>query len=166
QAWNMTFSLYESFTAVPGELTEAARMYQLSAWQRFWRLEVPYGVPPLIWNMMMSVSAGCFFFVASEATPVSGESILLPGVGFYIATAITQRDLAAIGYALLAMLVVIVLYDQLLFRPLLAWSRKFRGDAGGEEYDVRPWFLLVMQRARFFDLLQSTVLALNRGLDR
>jgi NitT/TauT family transport system permease protein len=162
----MTFSLYQSFRTVPVELTEAARMYQLSAWQRFWRLEVPYGVPPLIWNMMMSVSAGWFFVVASEAITVSGESILLPGVGSYIATAITQRDLAAIGYALLAMLVVIVLYDQLLFRPLLAWSRKFRGDAGGEEYDVRPWFLLVMQRARFFDLLQSTVLALNRGLDR
>jgi NitT/TauT family transport system permease protein len=166
QAWNMTFSLYQSFRTVPVELIEAARMYHLSPWQRFWRLEVPHGVPPLIWNMMMSVSAGWFFVVASEAITVSGQTILLPGVGSYIATAIAERDLAAIGYALLIMLIVILLYDQLLFRPLLAWSRKFRGDADSEEYDVRPWFLLVMQRARLFDLLQSGVLALNRALDR
>src|SRR5207248_3950405 len=112
------------------------------------------------------VSAGWFFVVASEAITVSGQTILLPGVGSYIATAIAERDLAAIGYALLIMLIVILLYDQLLFRPLLAWSRKFRGDADAEEYDVRPWFLLVMQRARLFDLLQSSVLALNRGFDR
>jgi len=166
QAWNMTFSLYQSFRTVPVELTEAARMYHLSAWQRFWRLEVPYAVPPLIWNMMMSVSAGWFFVVASEAITVSGQTILLPGVGSYIASAITERDLTAIGYALLVMLIVILLYDQLLFRPLLAWSRKFRGDAGAEEYDVRPWFLIVMQRARFFDLLQFAMLTLNRGFDR
>ena len=166
QAWNMTFSLYQSFRTVPVELTEAARMYHLSAWQRFWRLEVPHGVPPLIWNMMMSVSAGWFFVVASEAITVSGQTILLPGVGSYIATAIAERDLGAIGYALLVMLIVILLYDQLLFRPLLAWSRKFRADTDTEEYDFRPWFLTVMQRARFFDLLQSTVLALNRGFDR
>jgi len=166
QAWNMTFSLYQSFRTVPVELTEAARMYHLSAWQRFWRLEVPYAVPPLIWNMMMSVSAGWFFVVASEAITVSGQTILLPGVGSYIASAITERDLTAIGYALLVMLIVILLYDQLLFRPLLAWSRKFRGDAGAEEYDVRPWFLIVMQRARFFDLLQLAMLTLNRGFDR
>src|SRR5256714_11364618 len=166
QAWNMTFSLFQSLRTVPAELTEAARAYHLSAWQRFWRLEVPYAMPPLVWNMMMSVSAGWFFVVASEAITVSGQTILLPGVGSYIAVAIAERDLHAIGYALLVMLVVILLYDQLLFRPLLAWSRKFRGDTDSEEYDVRPWFLLVMQRARFFDLLQSTVLALNRGLDR
>jgi NitT/TauT family transport system permease protein len=166
QAWNMTFSLYQSFRTVPVELTEAARMYHLSAWQRFWRLEVPHGVPPLIWNMMMSVSAGWFFVVASEAITVSGQTILLPGVGSYIATAIAERDLGAIGYALLIMLIVILMYDQLLFRPLLAWSRKFRGDTDTEEYDFRPWFLTVMQRARFFDLLQSSVLALNRGFDR
>ena len=110
----MTFSLYQSLRTVPVELIEAARMYHLSPWQRFWRLEVPHGVPPLIWNMMMSVSAGWFFVVASEAITVSGQTILLPGVGSYIATAIAERDLAAIGYALLIMLIVILLYDQLI----------------------------------------------------
>src|SRR5258707_12809583 len=166
QAWNMTFSLYQSLRTVPVELIEAARMYHLSAWQRFWRLEVPHAVPSLIWNMMMSVSGGWFFVVASEAISVAGQTIMLPGIGSYIATAIAERDLGAIGYAVLVMLVVILLYDQLLFRPLLAWSRKFRGEADSEEYDVRPGFLLVMQRARLFDLLQSGVLALNRALDR
>src|SRR5882724_9055432 len=162
QAWNMTFSLYQSLRTVPVELIEAARMYHLSAWQRFWRLEVPHAVPALVWNMMMSVSGGWFFVVASEAITVAGQSILLPGIGSYIATAIEQRDLGAIGYAVLVMLVVILLYDQLLFRPLLAWSRKFGGDAADED-DVRPWFLIVMQRARLFDLLQSSVLGLNRA---
>src|SRR5581483_8211453 len=160
QAWNMTFSLYQSLRTVPIELVEAARMYHLSAWQRFWRLEVPHAVPALIWNMMMSVSGGWFFVVASEANTVSGQTILLPGIGSYIATAIARRDLAAIGYAVLVMLIVILLYDQLLFRPLLAWSTKFKGDPGPEDDNVRPWFLIVMQRARLFDLLQSAVLNL------
>jgi NitT/TauT family transport system permease protein len=165
QAWNMTFSLYQSLRTVPSELIEAARMYHLSTWQRFWRLEVPHGIPALVWNMMMSVSGGWFFVVASEAITVSGQSIMLPGIGSYIATAINERNLGAIGYAVLVMLVVIILYDQLLFRPLLAWSQKFKGDPTGDEDNVRPWFLIVMQRAQFFDLLQSGVLTLNRGVD-
>jgi len=164
QAWNMTFSLYQSLRTVPIELSEAARMYHLSAWQRFWRLEVPHAIPQLVWNMMMSVSGGWFFVVASEAITVSGQTILLPGIGSYIATAITERELGPIGYAVLVMLVVILLYDQLLFRPLLAWSAKFRGEQGDEDV-VRPWFLLVLQRAQFFDLVHSGVLALNRGTD-
>jgi NitT/TauT family transport system permease protein len=165
QAWNMTFSLYQSLRTVPAELIEAARMYHLSSWQRFWRLEVPHGIPALVWNMMMSVSGGWFFVVASEAITVSGQSIMLPGIGSYIATAINERDLGAIGYAVLVMLVVIILYDQLLFRPLLAWSQKFKGDPGADDDYVRPWFLIVMQRAQFFDLLQSGVLMVNRGID-
>jgi NitT/TauT family transport system permease protein len=164
QAWNMTFSLYQSLRTVPSELIEAARMYHLSPWQRFWRLEVPHAVPGLVWNMMMSVSGGWFFVVASEAITVSGHSILLPGVGSYIATAIDQRNLVAIGYAVLMMLIVILLYDQLLFRPLLAWSRKFNADVGDED-NARPWFLMVMQRARLFDLLQSLMRGMNRGID-
>jgi len=165
QAWNMTFSVYQSLRTVPAELIEAARMYHLSPWRRFWRLEVPHAIPSLVWNMMMSVSGGWFFVVASEAITVAGQTIMLPGVGSYIATAIAQRDLAAIGYAVLVMFVVILLYDQLLFRPLLAWSRKFLADPSGEEENIRPWFLVVLQRARVFDLAQAGVLELNRLID-
>src|SRR4029079_15997988 len=99
-------------------------------------------------------SAGWFFVVASEAITVSGETILLPGVGSYIAVAIAKRDLAAIGYALLCMLIVILLYDQLLFRPLLAWSRKFLPEEAADEVYSRPWFLIFFQLARFFYFVQ------------
>jgi NitT/TauT family transport system permease protein len=165
QAWNMTFSVYQSLRTVPMELIEAARMYHLSPWRRFWRLEVPHAIPSLVWNMMMSVSGGWFFVVASEAITVAGQLILLPGVGSYIATAITQRDLAAIGWAVLVMFVVILLYDQLLFRPLIAWSRKFQGEPSPDADNIRPWFLIVLQRARLFDLVQLGVLAVNRMID-
>ena len=165
QAWNMTFSVYQSLRTVPAELIEAARMYHLSPWRRFWRLEVPHAIPSLVWNMMMSVSGGWFFVVASEAITVAGQTIMLPGVGSYIATAISERDLAAIGYAVLVMFVVILLYDQLLFRPLLAWSRKFLADPSDEGDNLRPWFLVVLQRARVFDLVQAGVLEVNRLID-
>jgi NitT/TauT family transport system permease protein len=165
QAWNMTFSVYQSLRTVPAELIEAARMYHLSPWKRFWRLEVPHAIPSLVWNMMMSVSGGWFFVVASEAITVAGQTIMLPGIGSYIATAINQRDLAAIGYAVLVMFVVILLYDQLLFRPLLAWSRKFQADPLADEDNVRPWFFVVLQRARLFDLVQAGVLEINRIID-
>jgi NitT/TauT family transport system permease protein len=165
QAWNMTFSVYQSLRTVPTELIEAARMYHLSSWKRFWRLEVPHAIPSLVWNMMMSVSGGWFFVVASEAITVAGQTIMLPGIGSYIATAINQRDLAAIGCAVLVMFVVILLYDQLLFRPLLAWSRKFQADPLADEDNVRPWFFIVLQRARLFDLVQAGVLELNRMID-
>jgi NitT/TauT family transport system permease protein len=165
QAWNMTFSVYQSLRTVPAELIEAARMYHLSPWQRYWRLEVPHAIPSLVWNMMMSVSGGWFFVVASEAITVAGQTIMLPGVGSYIATAISQSDLAAIGYAVLVMFVVIVLYDQLLFRPLLAWSGKFQADPSADQETVRPWFLIVLQRAQLFDLVQTGVLAVNRVID-
>src|SRR5476649_1046353 len=99
QAWNMTFSVFQSFRTLPGDLDEAARMYHLTAWGRFWRLEVPHAMPNLVWNMMMSVSGGWFFVVASEAITVSGHSIQLPGIGSYIAVAIEKQELTAIYYA-------------------------------------------------------------------
>jgi NitT/TauT family transport system permease protein len=146
----MTFSLYQSFSQVPHDLREAARMYHLTPWQSFWQLEVPFALPQLVWNMMMSVSGGWFFVVASEAISVSGNTVLLPGIGSYISVAIDQRDLSAVIYAIGAMLVIILIYDQLLFRPLLAWVQRFKvEEIGGEEIEA-PWFLVMLQRARIF----------------
>ncbi|MDB5879532.1 MAG: binding-protein-dependent transport system inner rane component, partial [Variovorax sp.] len=133
QAWNMAFSLYQSLRTVPAELREASDVFQLSGWQRFWRLEMPFAMPGLLWNMMMSMSGGWFFVVASEAISVSNQNIKLPGVGSYIAMAIEARDLGAIGWAIGGMLVGIVLYDQLFFRPLIAWADKFRFEEGSSE---------------------------------
>ena len=108
QAWNMAFSAYQGFRTVPAELKEAARVFKLSGWQQFWRLELPFATPGLLWNMMMSMSGGWFFVVASEAISVSNQNIKLPGIGSYIALAIEQRDLHAIAWAICAMLVGVV----------------------------------------------------------
>ncbi len=148
QAWNMTFSLYQSLRTVPHDLAEAAEMYHLSSWQRFWRLELPFATPPLIWNMMMSVSGGWFFVVASEAITVSGQNILLPGIGSYIAMAIAAKNLTAIGWAILTMLVGILIYDQLFFRPLVAWADKFKFESIPGEEIPSSWLLTHMQRSR------------------
>ncbi len=148
QAWNMAFSLYSSLKTVPNDLIEASEMFHLSPWQRFWRLELPWGMPGLVWNMMMSVSGGWFFVVASEAISVSGQNISLPGVGSYIALAIAEKNLAAIGWAILAVLAGIIAYDQLIFRPLVAWTDKFKVDSLPGEHAPESWLLTLMQRAR------------------
>ncbi len=173
QAWNMAFSLYQSLRTVPSELQEAAQVFQLSGWQRFWRLELPYAMPGLLWNMMMSMSGGWFFVVASEAITVSNQSIKLPGVGSYIALAIETRDLAAIGWAIGAMLIGILLYDQLLFRPLVAWADKFRFEEGGADLAPRSWLLSWLRRTQGMQRLagwsgqqlQRTLLLFRRRYD-
>src|SRR5258706_8363804 len=146
QAWNMAFSLYQSLKTVPAELREAAAVFRLSLWQRFWRLELPFAMPGLLWNMMMSMSGGWFFVVASEAISVSNQSIKLPGVGSYIALAIEAKDLRAIAWAIGGMLVGILLYDQLLFRPLVAWADKFRFEESGSEVAPQSWLLAWLRR--------------------
>ncbi len=153
QAWNMTFSLYGSLQTVPNDLIEASKMFHLSPWQRFWRLELPWAVPGLVWNTMMSVSGGWFFVVASEAISVSGQNIMLPGVGSYIALAIANKNLGAIGWAILTVLAGILVYDQLMFRPLVAWADKFKVDSLPGEQAPESWLLTLMQRARFFRTL-------------
>ena len=148
QAWNMAFSFYQSLRTVPAELSEAARSFRLSAWARFWRLEVPFGMPPLIWNMMMSMSGGWFFVVASEAISVGSTTVTLPGVGSYIALAITHKDLQAVGWAIAAMLAVILLYDQLLFRPLVAWADRFRFEQEPGGLPPHSWVLEALAGSR------------------
>lgn len=160
QAWNMTFSFYHSLRMIPNDLRLAADVFQLSAWQRFWKLEVPYALPGLIWNAMMSISGGWFFVVASEAITVSNQTILLPGIGSYIALAIQHKDLTAIGYAILTMLVVIILYDQLIFRPLVAWSEKFKFELSAAQEVPTSFVLSLVQRARWLPIVLSLPAAL------
>ncbi len=148
QAWNMAFSFYQSLRTIPNELSEAADSFRLSPWMRFWQLEVPFGLPALVWNMMMSMSGGWFFVVASESISVGHTTVALPGVGSYIALAIERKDLGAIAWAIGAMLLVILAYDQILFRPLVAWVDRFRVE---QEPGVRvpeSWALTMMRRSR------------------
>jgi NitT/TauT family transport system permease protein len=161
QAWNMAFSFYQSLRTIPTELTEAAESFRLSPWMRFWQLEVPFGMPALIWNMMMSMSGGWFFVVASESISVGHTTVALPGVGSYIALAIEQKNLVAIGWAIATMLIVILLYDQLLFRPLVAWVDRFRVEQEPGVKVPDSWALTMMRRSR---LIQAATVAFHAAV--
>lgn len=157
QAWNMALGFYQTVRSVPADLREAASAFHLSSWQCFWRIEVPFSMPGLLWNTMMSMSAGWFFVVASEAVSVSNQDILLPGIGSYIAVAIRSADMHAIGYAILTMFVVILIYDQLLFRPLVAWAEKFKAEQVGQDREVHSWLVDLFHRTRLLRSLGSKI---------
>ena len=157
QAWNMAFSLYQSLKTVPADLKEAADSFHLTPWQCYWRLEVPFAIPGLVWNTMMSMSGGWFFVVASEAVSVGDTTWKLPGIGSYVALALEQRDILAVCYAIVAMLAVILAYDQLLFRPLVAWSAKFRFETTAGATADDPWLLRLMRRTRLLSRLGDVV---------
>ncbi|GLS37869.1 ABC transporter permease [Mesorhizobium tianshanense] len=159
QAWNMAFSFYQSLRTVPSELSEASRSFRLNPWMRFWKLEAPFAMPALVWNMMMSMSGGWFFVVASEAITVGDTTVTLPGIGSYIALAIQRRELGAIGWAIGAMLVVILIYDQLLFRPLVAWSDRFRFEQETGAAAPRSWVLTTLRRSRLVSLATAPLAA-------
>nr|WP_245431026.1 ABC transporter permease subunit [Rhodoplanes roseus] len=162
QAWNMAFSFYQSLRTVPDDLVEASRCFRFGAWMRFWRLDVPFAMPALVWNMMMSMSGGWFFVVASEAITVGDTTVTLPGIGSYIALAIAQRDLVAIGWAIGAMLVVIAIFDQLMFRPLVAWADKFRFDQGTGAPPPTSWVLSMVRGSRLVRMAAAPVAAAMR----
>ncbi|ALI11118.1 sulfonate ABC transporter permease [Pseudomonas fluorescens] len=147
QVWNMTFSFYQSLRTVPNDLYDVSRQFSFSPWQRFVRLELPFATPGLVWNMMMSMSGGWFFVVASEAITVGDTTVSLPGIGSWLALAIEQQNITAIAWAVLAMVGVIIAYDLLFFRPIVAWADKFRFEQTASQ--KRP-------RSRVYDLLRST----------
>ncbi|MCH9644071.1 MAG: ABC transporter permease subunit [Gammaproteobacteria bacterium] len=153
QVWNMALSFYQSLKTMPKEMDEAARMFQLSAWQKFWRVEVPFAMPGLLWNTMMSMSSSWIFLVASEAITVANQNITLPGVGSYLALAISKANMHAVIYVIITMVIVIALYDQLLFRPLVAWSEKFKVEEGTDDDVAESWLLNLFQRADFFQYI-------------
>ena len=163
QAWNMAFSFYQSLRTIPTDADEASRSFRCSAWQRFWRLEVPFAMPGLIWNMMMSMSGGWFFVVASEAISVGDVQIVLPGVGSYVARAIQERDLSAVGWAIVAMTIAIVLYDQLLFRPMVTWADKFRFEQTAAQITPKSWLLDLFHRSSWIQrFLEPMAMGLQR----
>jgi len=152
QAWNMAFSFYQSLRTVPRDLDEVARGLRLTGWQKFWQLEAPFAVPGLIWNMMMSMSGGWFFVVAAEAITVGDTTITLPGVGSYIAAANEQGRWDAVFAAVVTMGIVILLYDQLLFRPIIAWAGKFRVELSVAQTVETSWVLDILRRTYWIRL--------------
>jgi len=162
QAWNMAFSFYQSLRSVPGDLEEVTRGFALSPWRRFIRLELPFATPALVWNAMMSMSGGWFFVVASEAISVGNTRIMLPGIGSWLALAIERQDFRAVAWAVGAMAVVILLYDQLVFRPVVAWADRFRFEQTASQDQPRSWAYDLFRRTRLLPLLFAPLTGLGR----
>jgi NitT/TauT family transport system permease protein len=154
QAWNMTFSFYQSLKTVPKELEEAASLYRLSGWQRFVQLDVPTSMIGLAWNAMLSFGGGWFFLAASEAITVLNHNYTLPGVGSYVAAAVAAQDMKALGWAVIAIAVVIVLVDQLFWRPVLAWADRFRYEQSAAADPPRSWVYDLVRTANLPALLE------------
>lgn len=166
QAWNMTFAFYQSLIGQPRELGEAARDLGLSRWQRFWRLDVPSGMIPLVWNAMMSFGGGWFFLTASEAVSVAGDEYALPGIGAYVATASSDGDLARVGWAIAAMIVVIVAVNLLFWSPLTAWAERFRLEDSATGRVPRSAVLTLLRRSHVADALRRAAAPVVTALDR
>ncbi|MEO8935364.1 MAG: ABC transporter permease subunit [Burkholderiaceae bacterium] len=164
QAWNMAFSFYQSLRTVPTDLDEVTRGFALSPAQRFLRLDLPYATPSLVWNAMMSMSGGWFFVVASEAITVGNTTVTLPGVGSWLAIAIAKEDFRAIGLAVLAMGIVILIYDQLVFRPVVAWADRFRFEQTASTERPRSWVYDLLRKTRLLPLLFAPVTGFGRML--
>lgn len=160
QAWNMAFSLYQSLRQVPADLNEVASGFGLSPLRRLLRVELPFSTPGLVWNAMMSMSGGWFFVVASEAISVGHTQIMLPGIGSWLALAIERQELTAVVQAVAAMAVVILAYDQLVFRPIIAWADRFRVEQTASADPPRSWVYDLFRRAR---LLPSLTAPLRGG---
>ncbi len=166
QVWNMTFSFYQSLRTVPKELNEAATLYQLSRWQRFTKLEVPSATIGLLWNAMMSFGGGWFFVAASEAISVLNQEYTLPGIGSYVAAAIADENLVALGWALLTIAIVIVLVDQLFWRPLIAWSDKFRMEQSASAEAPESWVYDLLQTARIPRMLGKAITPIREAVNQ
>ena len=154
QVWNMTFSLYQSLMNVPTDLREAANVFQLSRWQKFWRLELPFAMPGLVWNAMVSMAGGWFFVTAAESITVANHTLSLPGLGSYIGAAILMQDQQAMVYAIITMFIVIILYDQILFRPLVVWSAKFKLEDIQSESQPKSLVWDIFRRTMLFRRLE------------
>jgi NitT/TauT family transport system permease protein len=126
QVWNMAFSFYSSLKSIPNELLEAAKIYRFSAWQRFWQLELPYSAIGLVWNSMVSVAGGWFFLMACEMFVLGHRDFRLPGLGSYLQTAASRGDGHGMLWGSVTMVLIIVAIDQLVWRPVIAWSDKFK----------------------------------------
>jgi NitT/TauT family transport system permease protein len=157
QVWNMTFSFYHSLKTIPRDLDEAAKMNRLGAWNRFRKLEVPFSIIGLVWNSMMSFGGGWFFLAASESITVLNQDIRLPGIGSYMALAADEGNVKAIFYAIVTMVILILVVDQLFWRPIIAWSQKFKMEQTEANQVPTSWVFDILKRARFVQYMNRKI---------
>ena len=159
QVWNLAFSFYSSVKSIPREMIEASRIYRYSAWQRFWQLEMPYAAIGLVWNSIVSVANGWFALMACEMFPLNGVNFQLPGLGSYIQTATYSGDVRALVSGIAAIVLIVVATDQLIWRPLIAWSEKFKFEQTEAADHVTSPILTLLQRSALVSALSSKVWA-------
>ena len=158
QAWNMTFSWYQSLTTIPKDLNEAAKIFRLNSWKRFKTLEFPFGVISFIWNSMMSWAGGWFFLMAAEIFTVGDKDFRLPGLGSYLQEAANQNNFSAIFTGLATLVLIIIILDQLVWRPLLAWSDKFKLEMTESDNPPTSWFYDALQEARLTNFFTDNII--------
>ena len=163
QVWNMAFSFYSSIKSIPREMREAASIYQFSRLQRLVQLELPYSAIGLVWNSMVSVAGGWFFLMACEMFVLGTRDFRLPGLGSYLQTAAGTGNYAAIAWGLVTMIAIIVATDQLIWRPVIAWSEKFKFEQVESAQRVRSPLLHLLQHSRG---LRSAAAAHDRAAER
>ena len=166
QVWNMTFSFYHSLITLPKELDEAATVFQFSKWRRFVSVEVPVAMIGLVWNGMMSFGGGWFFVAVTEAITVNNKSYTLPGIGSYVAKAVEEKNLKALGLAILSMVILIIAIDQLFWRPIVAWAEKFRMDKSMAATQATSWVLDLLRSSKLPRILSQQSRILRRHLPK
>src|SRR5579863_2598701 len=159
QVWNLAFSFYSSLKGIPREMMEASRIYRYSAWQRFWQLEMPYAAIGLVWNSIVSVANGWFALMACEMFQLRQSSFQLPGLGSYIQTATYEGNMGALLAGILTVVLIVVATDQLLWRPLIAWSEKFKFEQVESADRVTSPVLELLKPATLINSLSARVIA-------
>ena len=155
QVWNLAFSFYSSLKSIPREMVEASRIYRYSAWQRFCQLEMPYAVIGLVWNSIVSVAGGWFALIACEISPFANYTYQLPGIGSYLQVATNTGDYRALSFGIITVILIVVATDQLVWRPLIAWSDKFKFEQVESADRVRSPILALLRRSSILSSLPS-----------
>jgi NitT/TauT family transport system permease protein len=165
-AWNMTFAFYHSLISQPRDLDEAARVMRLTKWERFWKLDVPSGMIPLVWNGMMSFGGAWFFLAASESISVLNHTYALPGIGSYVAASIQQSSLSHVGIAIVVMIFLVIGVNFLFWRPVVAWAERFRVEESAAAERPRSYVLDVLRQSMVPDLVARPARPVGRFLDK
>lgn len=157
QAWNMTFAWYQSLTTIPHDLREASNIFRFNGWLRFRTLEMPFAMISLIWNSMMSWAGGWFFLMAAEIFTVGQKDFRLPGLGSYLHEASNKGDISAIILGVVTLLAIIIALDQFIWRPLLAWSERYKLEMVSNETTNNSWFYNALLDARIINWFNETI---------